>query len=84
MSETIKLQFYPLEGGGGELGGGGGLGYFTKFYTGRLCPGVHPLNLFYYSFKIFLRFRLAKSTRLIHHNQLLMTKFGRILTLTRK
>ena len=27
---------------------------------------------------------LAKSTRIIHHNQLLMTKFGRILWLTRK
>ena len=38
----------------------------------------------YYSFKIFPRFWLAKSIRLIHHNQLLMTKFGRSLTLTRK
>ena len=40
------------------------------------------INLYYYSFKIFSRFSLAKSTRLIHHNQLLMT--GRILRLTRK
>ena len=32
-----------------------------------------------YSFKIFFRFWLAKSTRTIHHNQLLMTKFERIL-----
>ena len=39
MSETIKLQFYPLKEGGGEGG------YFTKFYTGRLCPKVQPLNL---------------------------------------
>ena len=38
----------------------------------------------YYSFKIFLQFWLAKSTRIIHHNHLLMTKFGRILCLTRK
>ena len=38
----------------------------------------------YYSFKIFSQFWLAKSTRTIHHNQLLMTKFGRILCLTRK
>ena len=38
----------------------------------------------YYSFKIFPQFWLAKSTRIIHHNQLLMTKFGRILSLTRK
>ena len=41
-------------------------------------------KLYYYSFKIFPRSWLAKSTRLTHHNQLLMTKFGRILTLTRK
>ena len=38
----------------------------------------------YYSFKIFPQFWLAKSTRIIHHNQLLMTKFGRIWCLTRK
>ena len=38
----------------------------------------------YYSFKIFPRFWLAKSKRLIHHNQLMMTKFGGILTLMRK
>ena len=38
----------------------------------------------YYSFKIFSQFWLAKSTCIIHHNQLLMTKFGRILCLTRK
>ena len=30
----------------------------------------------YYSFKIFPHFRLVKSTRTIHHNQLLLTKFG--------
>ena len=42
------------------------------------------INLHYYSFKIFPQFWLAKSTRIIHHNQLLMTKFGRILSLTRK
>ena len=42
------------------------------------------VKLHYYSFKIFSRFWLAKSTRSIHHNQLLMTKFGRILCLTRK
>ena len=42
------------------------------------------LKNWYYSLKIFPRFWLAKSTRIIHHNQLLMTKFGRILCLTRK
>ena len=34
---------------------------------------------YYYSFKIFLRFWLAKLPLIIHHNQLLSTKFGRIL-----
>ena len=38
-------------------------------------------NKYYYSFKIFPQFWLAKSTRIIHHNQLLITKFGRILWL---
>ena len=42
------------------------------------------VNCSYYSFKIFPQFRLAKSTRIIHHNQLLITRFGRILCLTRK
>ena len=41
-------------------------------------------NKYYYSFKIFPQFWLAKSTRIIHHNQLLITKYGRILCLTRK
>ena len=47
-------------------------------------PPSRWITYIYYSFKIFHRFWLAKSTRLIHHNQLLMTKFGRILCLTRK
>ena len=38
----------------------------------------------YYLFKIFPQFRLAKSTRIIHHNQLLMTEFGRILDVKTK
>ena len=41
-------------------------------------------KMHYYSFKIFPQFWLARSTRVIHHNQLLMTTFGRILCLTRK
>ena len=36
-------------------------------------------NKRYYSFKIFLHFWLAKSTRIIHNNQLLLTKSGRNL-----
>ena len=31
---------------------------------------------YYYSFKIFPRFRLAKGTHIIHHNQLLMNICG--------
>ena len=38
----------------------------------------------YYSFKILPRFWLAESKRLIHHNRLLMTKFGRVWCLARK
>ena len=41
-------------------------------------------NRYYYSFKIFPWFWLAESTCIIHHNQFLMTKFGRILCLTSK
>ena len=41
-------------------------------------------NSFYYSFKIFPKSWLARGTRIIHHKQLLMTIFGRILCLTRK
>ena len=33
----------------------------------------------YYSFKMFLRFWLAKIPCIIHHNQLLLTQFGRRL-----
>ena len=42
------------------------------------------VKVFYYSFKIFPQFLLVKSTRILHLNQLLMAKFGRILCLTRK
>ena len=45
---------------------------------------IHVTNRYYYSFQIFPQFWLANSTRIILHNQLLMTKFGRILCLTRK
>ena len=54
-------------------------------------PGTTSQNVYgtivkrnYYSFKIFPQFWLAKSTRIIHHNLLLMTKCGRILCLTMK
>ena len=35
--------------------------------------------IYYYSFKIFPRFCLVKTTRIIHQNQLLFTKFGKNL-----
>ena len=50
--------------------------------TTYLTTSVYvTIKYIYNSFKIFLRFWLAKSTRIIHHNHLLMTKFGRILQL---
>ena len=54
-------------------------GLLTQWTWGKIGLTGH-----YYSFKIFPQFWLAKSTRIINHNQLLMTKFGRILCLTRK
>ena len=36
-------------------------------------------NRSYYSFKIFSHFWLVKTTHIIHHNQLLFTKFGKNL-----
>ena len=53
-------------------------------YMSLLFLKWRTINLNYSSFKIFPQFWLAKSTRIIHLKQLLMTKFGRILCLTRK
>ena len=50
----------------------------TMFMLAEVHLALH------YSFKIFPQFWLAKSTPIIHNNQLLMTKFGRILCLTSK
>ena len=55
----------------------------TRKYS-KTISLITSFKLHYCSFKIFPQFWLAKSTRIIHHNQLLMTKFGRILCLTRK
>ena len=43
-----------------------------------------PIIANYYSFKILPQFWMAKSTCIILHNQLLMTKFGRLFCFTRK
>ena len=40
---------------------------------------IHAYKIIYYSFKIFLCFLLTKITRIIHHNQLLLTKFEKFL-----
>ena len=39
----------------------------------------HSIIVNYYSFKIFSRFWLVKTTCIIHHNQVLFTKFGKNL-----
>ena len=39
----------------------------------------NTVTYYYYSFKIFPRFGLVETTRIIHHNQLLFTKFGKNL-----
>ena len=50
------------------------------FYTiYHLMSYTCSLNSIYYSFKIFSRFWLVKTTRIIHHNQVLFTKFGKHL-----
>ena len=45
----------------------------------RVCIVVAQLlcYLYYYSFKIFPCFWLVETTRMIHHNQLLLTKLGK-------
>ena len=48
-------------------------------YNFRRGKGVNNNEKNYYSFKVFLHFWLAKIARIIPHNQLLSTKFGRIL-----
>ena len=42
------------------------------------------INFNYNSFNFLPQFRVAESTRIIHHTQLLVTEFRRILWLTRK
>ena len=62
------------------------LAFFTRYPFFCLVYSGPYLNiLFYYSLKIFLRFWLAKSTHITtHHNQLLLTKFGRTLPYSTK
>ena len=49
-------------------------GNYSVHWSMVLCH-----KYYYYSFKIFPRFWLVKTTRIIHHNQLLSTKFGKNL-----
>ena len=58
---------------------------FSSFSLPSPSPSLKfPIIMYYYSFKIFPHFWLVKSTHIIHRNQLRMTKFGRMLCLTRK
>ena len=43
--------------------------------SGGYFPPLRWIIVNYYSFKIFLRFWLVKTARIIHHNQLLLTKY---------
>ena len=53
-----------------------------KVSVSVISVGLHSAktssnNILYYSFKIFPCFWLVKTTHIIHHNQLLLTKFGK-------
>ena len=53
-----------------------------KVSVSVISVGLHSAktssnNIVYYSFKIFPCFWLVKTTHIIHHNQLLLTKFGK-------
>ena len=51
---------------------------FGRYLYSTSCSWIIIVN--YYSFKIFPRFGLVETTRIIHHhNQLLFTKFGKNL-----
>ena len=56
----------------------------NQVYCYHCLTDAAYINFIYYSFKMFPQFWLAKSTRIIHHNQSLMTKFERISCLMRK
>ena len=51
------------------------LGHSFSLYR----PPSRQITYIYYSFKVFPRFRLVKTTRIIHHNQRLFTIFGKNL-----
>ena len=57
---------------------------WTYWYRNWFCLGQRSRGLnrtFYYSFKTFLRFWLAKITRIIHQNQLLLAKIWKSFAL---
>ena len=56
----------------------------NQVYCYHCLTDAAYINFIYHSFKMFPQFWLAKSTHIIHHNQSLMTKFGRISCLMRK
>ena len=56
------------------------ISWWTWFHVNNWWELFLCLNInYYYSFKIFPCFWLVKTTGVIHHNQLLLTKFGKKL-----
>ena len=53
--------------------------FVKKKVPQRFWVNKQQITYYYYSFKIFLCFWLAKIPRIIHHNQLLLAKFERVL-----
>ena len=57
------------------------ISWWTWFHVNNWWELFLCLNInYYYSFKIFPRFWLVKTTRIIHQNQLLLTKFQKNLS----
>lgn len=72
--EEVPIFYYPLSSHNKPLS------MNLVVYACLVSFGADTMEFYYYSFKIFLHFGLSKSTH-IHHNQLPLTKFGRILLL---
>ena len=53
--------------------------HHSRIWSYKYHESVTLINYNYYSFKIFPHFWLVKTTYIIHHNQLLFTKFGKNL-----
>ena len=67
VKSAVKMQIYLC------------LNLINAFFTLIYKLNKRIYKILYYSFKIFRCFWLTKITRIIHHNQLLLTKFGKFL-----